>query len=201
MFRLSFDYQFEEEDDEVFFAYCIPYTYGQLQQDIKQISHSPFVRKFSIGLSLSGLDIPLLFISDHEQREEEQAKKKTIVVTGRIHPGETNGSHMVKGFIDALLGDTLEAQQLRKKHNIFVVPMMNPDGVVLGNTRTSTAGRDLNRQFTDPEVALFPEVHHIKKWITKLQKKTEIALYLDFHGHSRRKNTFFYGPNYPIQHL
>lgn len=23
-------------------------------------------------------------------------------------------------------------------------------------------------------------------------------MYLDFHGHSRRKNTFLYGPNYPI---
>jgi cytosolic carboxypeptidase protein 2/3 len=26
-------------------------------------------------------------------------------------------------------------------------------------------------------------------------------LYLDFHGHSRRKNTFLYGPNYQLQHM
>ena len=25
-------------------------------------------------------------------------------------------------------------------------------------------------------------------------------MFLDFHGHSQRKNTFFYGPTYPISH-
>lgn len=28
VYRLSFDYEFEEEDDEVYFAYSIPYTYS-----------------------------------------------------------------------------------------------------------------------------------------------------------------------------
>jgi murein tripeptide amidase MpaA len=35
--------------------------------------------------------------------------------------------------------------ELRERGNIFVVPMLNPDGVVLGNSRTSAAGKDLNR--------------------------------------------------------
>jgi hypothetical protein len=26
-------------------------------------------------------------------------------------------------------------------------------------------------------------------------------MYIDFHGHSRKKNTFLYGPNYPITHI
>ena len=36
--------------------------------------------------------------------------------------------------------------------------------------------------------------------ITRLQKKHKVLLFLDFHGHSQRKNTFFYGPTYPISH-
>lgn len=36
--------------------------------------------------------------------------------------------------------------------------------------------------------------------IARLQKKHGVLLFLDFHGHSRKKNTFFYGPNYPISH-
>ena len=28
-----------------------------------------------------------------------------------------------------------------------IIPMLNPDGVILGNYRTGVAGRDLNRQF------------------------------------------------------
>lgn len=36
---------------------------------------------------------------------------------------------------------------MRNNVNFFIAPMMNPDGVVLGNTRTSAAGKDLNREF------------------------------------------------------
>lgn len=73
--------------------------------------------------------------------------KKIIVVTGRVHPGEANSSHMIKGLIDRLLAPNKEAEELRKFSHIFVIPMINPDGVVLGNTRTSAAGKDLNREF------------------------------------------------------
>lgn len=34
VFKLSFDYVFDEEDDEVFFAYSLPYTYSQMIKDI-----------------------------------------------------------------------------------------------------------------------------------------------------------------------
>lgn len=29
----------------------------------------------------------------------------------------------------------------------YIVPMLNPDGVIAGNFRTSYSGKDLNRQF------------------------------------------------------
>lgn len=54
---------------------------------------------------------------------------------------------MIKGLIDRLLAPNKEAEELRKFSHIFVIPMINPDGVVLGNTRTSAAGKDLNREF------------------------------------------------------
>lgn len=37
VYRLSFDYDFEYEDDEVFFAYTIPYTYSQMLKDISML--------------------------------------------------------------------------------------------------------------------------------------------------------------------
>ena len=41
---------------------------------------------------------------------------------------------------------------------IYVLPMINPDGVVVGNYRTSYSGKDLNRQFTNLNSFVFPEI-------------------------------------------
>jgi len=39
---------------------------------------------------------------------------------------------------------------LREKLIFKIIPMVNVDGVVLGNFRTSISGRDLNRVFDSP---------------------------------------------------
>ena len=52
---------------------------------------------------------------------------------------------MANGFIKFLLADNKDAEELRNIANFFIVPMLNPDGVILGNTRTSASGKDLNR--------------------------------------------------------
>ena len=36
--------------------------------------------------------------------------KKAVVVTSRVHPGETNASWMMKGFLDYLLSNTADAK-------------------------------------------------------------------------------------------
>jgi hypothetical protein len=55
-----------------------------------------------LGKSLAGVDIPLLHITNHELKKE----KKNILVTGRMHPGEANSSHMIHGFIQFLNGES-----------------------------------------------------------------------------------------------
>jgi hypothetical protein len=38
----------------------------------------------------------------------------------------------------------------------------------------------------------------IKTFTARLQRKYGVFMYIDFHGHSQRKNTFLYGPNYSL---
>lgn len=66
--------------------------------------------------------------------------KPALFFTGRVHPGETPASWMMKGIIDFLIGDSVEASQLRHNYVIYIVPILNPDGVVFGNNRCSLAG-------------------------------------------------------------
>ncbi len=64
----------------------------------------------------------------------------------RQHSGETAGSFMMEGILDFLTDvNNEEAQFLRKNYIFKIIPMVNPDGVIHGNYRTSLAGVDLNR--------------------------------------------------------
>lgn len=80
--------------------------------------------------------------------------------------------------------------------------MSNPDGVILGNYRTSMSGNDLNRRYQNPDYRLHPTVTAIKEVMNKAHDSNEdqdpILAFLDFHGHSKKKNVFMYGPYYPL---
>jgi hypothetical protein len=45
---------------------------------------------------------------------------------------------------------------LRKKCVIKIIPMVNVDGVIIGNFRTSLYGRDINRLFMKNQLFLMP---------------------------------------------
>ena len=54
------------------------------------------------------------------------------------------------------------AVELRKRYIFKVVPMINVDGVIVGNYRTSLSGNDLNRRYLEPNPKLHPEIFAIK---------------------------------------
>lgn len=48
-----------------------------------------------------------------------------------------------------------------------VVPMLNPDGVVIGNYRCSLSGRDLNRNYKTVLKNVFPSIYHTRNMIKR----------------------------------
>jgi len=56
-----------------------------------------------------------LTITDFEDDKIDLDKRKIVIVSGRVHPGESNGSFLVQGFINELLSGSEEAVELRKK--------------------------------------------------------------------------------------
>lgn len=56
-----------------------------------------------------------------------------------------------------------------------LVPMLNPDGVIVGNYRTSLAAVDLNRVYKSPQVNLFPTIHYTKAMIETFMKERQVS--------------------------
>ena len=108
---------------------------------------------------------------------------------------EANGSYVIEGIIRYLVENTIIAKSLLNSYVFKIIPMLNPDGVIIGNYRCSLSGYDLNRQWISPKQSLFPEIYYTKNMIKETLEKQNVVLFCDFHGHSRKKNIFIYGCN------
>ncbi|XP_040894106.1 cytosolic carboxypeptidase 2 [Toxotes jaculatrix] len=199
MYSLTWTLQFPYDSDTCYLAHCYPYTYSHLQRYLRRISSNPAIASFCklrvLCHSLAGNAVYVVTITSQGVGRVEGKTKKAVVVTARVHPGETNGSWMMEGLLDFLLGDSEDAQLLRDTFVFKVVPMLNPDGVVVGNYRCSLAGRDLNRNYKTMLRDFFPCVWHTRNMVERLVAETDVVLYCDFHGHSRKNNVFMYGCN------
>jgi hypothetical protein len=126
-------------------------------------------------------------------RRQQQQLKPALFLSCRVHPGETPASWMMKGMLEFLTSDCSQAVLLRQVFVIFIVPMLNPDGVIFGNNRCSLAGVDLNRQWKLPIKAVHPTIFHLKYFMQAQRRLREVSMYIDLHGHSRKYNVFMYG--------
>lgn len=165
----TFTYNFEHQNDTVYFAYTYPYTYTDCVEDLNKITNDPvktqFVSRKVLCETLAGNKCEFLTITS-KSNQENLAKRKGVVITARVHPGEAVGSWMMKGCLDFLTDpNSVEAELLRQNFVFKIVPMLNPDGVINGNYRCSLAGCDLNRRWKAPSKVLHPTIYHTKQLI------------------------------------
>jgi len=196
-YTFTFSYEFNNENDTYYFAYSYPYTYTNLQNYLSNLEkdrlRSQYMRRRILCTDIAGNACDLLTITSFAGDPTELNRRKGVVLTARVHPGETNSSWMIKGIIDFLTGTSVESKILRENFIFKIVPMLNPDGVINGNYRCSLAGCDLNRKWHNPHIKTHPTIFHTKKMIEAFMKEREISMFCDFHGHSRKKNIFIYG--------
>ncbi|XP_025931887.1 cytosolic carboxypeptidase 3 isoform X3 [Apteryx rowi] len=195
-FSLTWTFQFPHNRDTCYFAHCYPYTYSNLQEYLVAISKDPVKSKFCkihiLCHSLARNIVYVLTITNPHEGDKD-TKRKAVILTARVHPGETNTSWIMKGFLDYILGNSGNAQVLRDNFVFKVVPMLNPDGVIVGNHRCSLAGQDLNRKYKSNLKEFYPSIWYTRNMIKRVMEERDILLYCDFHGHNRKKNVFVYG--------
>jgi murein tripeptide amidase MpaA len=150
-----------------------PYSYTDLYNCIKEVcteEAKKIVTKTTLCKTIAGNECPILTVTNFSSSKEEIEKRETIVFTARVHPGyifafkhrEVNGSMVMEGIVRYLIGLSEQAKQLRNLYVFKLIPMLNPDGVIIGNYRCSLAGHDLNRRWRDPLKHLFPEIYATK---------------------------------------
>lgn len=167
-FSLTWTFQFPHSNDTCYFAHCYPYTYTNLQEYLSSINNDPVRSKFcKIRVLCHTIARNMVYILTITTplKNADSRKRKAVILTARVHPGETNSSWIMKGFLDFILGSSRDAQLLRDTFIFKVVPMLNPDGVIVGNYRCSLAGRDLNRNYTSLLKESFPSVWYTRNMI------------------------------------
>lgn len=102
----------------------------------------------------------------------------TLVVTGRQHPPEVTGAFALRAFVARLAADDPLAERFRAEYGVFVVPMLNPDGVARGHWRFDASFADLNRDWGPFER---PETRLVRDTLADLSP----VLILDFHSTTR----------------
>lgn len=96
-----------------------------------------FIRFDSFGTSLGQIDIPIIKISNKNQDSGQFDDKPVIVIIGRQHPGETHSSFIIHGFLNYLCSKEIICHKFRELYEIWLIPIINPDGVVCGNYRNN----------------------------------------------------------------
>ena len=182
-YSLSFIFNFKIDNDCTHFAFNIPYTYTMLNRFLTSIAGEVCCSRISLGHSTGGLPCDALVVTSSSSE-----LKIPIFVVGRVHPSETVSSWKVHGFIEWLLGRSESAKKLLDKYKFTIVPMINPDGVVLGNTRYGITGVDLNRQWLERQC---PQIHRLIELMRECHNIGD-GIFLDFHGHARRKGFFYF---------
>ncbi|XP_060708839.1 cytosolic carboxypeptidase 4 [Hemiscyllium ocellatum] len=202
-YTLTFTITFLHSKDVCYLAYHYPYTYSTLMTHLHLLEESlnhdqVYFRHQTLCSTLGGNRCPVITITASPGAQCEQLRqfwnRQYVVLTARVHPGESNASWVIKGTLEFLMSNDPIARSLRESYIFKIIPMLNPDGVINGCHRCSLSGEDLNRQWSDPKPDLHPTIYHTKGLLSYMRSigKTPLV-YCDYHGHSRKKNVFMYG--------
>src|SRR5690606_12305132 len=122
--------------------------------------------------SFYGRNIWHVKITDSDVPDEN---KNRLLITARNHGYETGGPYIADEIIQFIQGSDPEAKKLKREKIIYLIPMLNPDGVALGmNQRTTPNGVNLSYGVGTDDPALIT--------LLKTVDKIKPTLWADIHS-------------------
>lgn len=140
---------------------------------IQKLGENKLIKPVSIGKSTEGRTIPGFTVGNTSARQ-------VVLVTGRNHPPEVTGHFALQAFVETICGNSEQAKEFRRRYLVYVVPLLNPDGVDEGHWRHNAGGVDLNRDwaaFNQPEPKALRDF-----LVTHINGTKELLFGIDFHS-------------------
>ncbi|KAH8071529.1 hypothetical protein JL720_11413 [Aureococcus anophagefferens] len=138
---------------------------ADLRRELQALDDRPgpsVVRRRRLCSTLAGNDCDLLTVTNFDTRDPRAVRDRAgVVLTAR----------------------------LREQFVFKIVPMMNPDGVINGNYRSSLAGEDLNRRYASPSATLQPTVHAVKQLLKATHEARGVIFYCDARRGNRARTS------------
>ncbi|CAG9784195.1 unnamed protein product [Diatraea saccharalis] len=210
---LSIAFAFDREEDVYHFTAATPYSYSRCQKHLAawEKKAQGFAARESIAQTTQKRRIELVTIGNFDLKENEhkddhyttkgkvvEPKKRVVFIIARAHGGEPASSFICQGLLDYLVSSSEKAVAIRNGIVIQVVPMLNPDGVFLGNQRSDLLGSDLNRCWNRATSFAHPALVAIKEQLNKLttEKRVQLDFIIDIHGDISHEGVFVRGNSY-----
>lgn len=147
----------------------IPYMQKELDTFLHKNSSNKYLKKEILCKSTKGRDVEILTIGEAKENQE------VVLFTCRHHACETMASYLLEGFIQEAISDSDAAKAFRDKYLLYVIPMVDKDGIQDGDQGKNRSPHDHNRDYLDKP--LYPEVKAIKE----LSKTKKINIAFDWH--------------------
>lgn len=174
--------------DTVYISHFIPYTYSRLSNKIDQWKKSEFVKYQEIGKSQMNVPIHMLTITDSRVPDNN---KKRIWIHGRAHPSEQPCSWHLEAMIDELTSGSEYSKSLLAKAVFYIVPFINPDGVIGGYSRSTSTGINVEINWDREDSLTTPEVKALKRKLAELTSEKPIDLFLNMHSQISNSVTYW----------
>ncbi|QDV50921.1 M14-type cytosolic carboxypeptidase [Gimesia fumaroli] len=175
--------------NQAWFAWGPPFVPADAKKLVERLSreHSD-VAAFELCKTRAGREVPALVVS-HDESETDS--RMVIWVQARQHAWESGGSWVGRGFIEWAVSDAPQAVELRKKADIYFVPIMDIDNVATGNGGKNQVPHDHNRDWSET-----PQWNSVKTAMRSLKafdQQKRLVLFVDLHNPgSNSKRPFFY---------
>lgn len=147
---------------------------GQVYAWMSKLAQKKKLKIDEIGKSTEGRPIKMLTVGNPNA-------KKMILVISRQHPPEITGYFAMQAFVERIAYKLKPSKEFRKDWVMYVVPLMNPDGVDNGQWRHNLGGIDLNRDWSAFNQ---PETKAVRDFLARRETESGGKFYfgIDFHS-------------------